>query len=207
MNILDLVFPKNCLNCGKGGKYICEDCLARVGKGGISKDHISIFRYEGVIRKAIIALKYKYSTEIAKELAEICVRKLIANHYPLIAILVPVPLHWYRKNFRGFNQSEEVGRLIAKGMAWDFIPDLLIKKRSTTSQVELKGSARRQNLRGVFGLNPNYSLIPARPAGGAIRYPLIIFDDVFTTGSTLKEAAKVLKRGGVEEVWGLTIAR
>jgi predicted amidophosphoribosyltransferase len=84
-------------------------------------------------------------------------------------------------------------------MGWKFIPDLLIKNKSTASQVELKGDDRRQNLHGVFSLNPSYilSTIPN----------ILLFDDVFTTGSTLREAAKVLKRAGVEKVWGLTIAR
>src|SRR3990167_3901940 len=139
MGILDLFFPKTCLECKKEGKYICEDCLKKVPPGGwVNRHSFSIFRYKGVVRRAIIVLKYKYSTEIAKELAEICVEKLIADCYLLSAILVPVPLHWYRQNFRGFNQSAEIGKIIANKMGWKFIPDLLIKKRSTTSQVELK---------------------------------------------------------------------
>lgn len=198
MNLIDFIFPKKCLECGKEGKYICPNCVAKVGKGGISKDHISIFRYEGVIRKAIIALKYKFSTEIAKELAGVCIKQLITNRYSLYAILVPIPLHWYRQNFRGFNQSEEVGKLIAKEMGWEFVPDLLIKKKSTKSQVELKGSARRRNLSGTFSLNAKYQILDTN---------YIVFDDVMTTGSTLKEAIDVLRSTGAQKVWGLTIAR
>lgn len=198
MNIIDFIFPKKCLECGKEGKYICEGCLAKVGRGGISKDHISIFRYEGVIRKAIIALKYKFSTEIAKELAKVCVEKLLANRYSLKAALVPIPLHWYRRNFRGFNQSEEVGKLIAKEMGWKFIPNLLVKRKPTKSQVELRGADRHKNLRGAFSLNSSFRISDS---------DFIVFDDVFTTGSTLREAIKTLRLASAQKVWGLTIAK
>lgn len=201
MTILDLIFPKNCLECGQSGKYICEKCLQKVPPSGwTNRETYSCFKYEGVIRKAIIALKYKYSTQIACELADACVWKLLTiNHWPLTT-LVPVPLHWYRKNIRGFNQSEEIGKLIAKKMNWKFVPNLLIRTKSTTPQAQLTGSARRRNLRGVFVLNPRYTL-------SAIRYPLILFDDVLTTGSTLLEASKVLRSGGATKILCLTIAK
>lgn len=223
MDLLNLIFPKTCLGCGKEGKYICSDCLAKVrvakpicpycekasidgfthikcakkqGLDGLS----AIWEYEGVIRKAILALKYKYSTEVGKELTNLFIRELQMGRNPVNAgVLVPVPLYWYRENTRGFNQSIEVGKIVAAQMGWKFVPDLLVRKRPTTPQVELSGDARRQNLKGVFSLNPDYilSTIPN----------ILIFDDVFTTGSTLHEAAIVLKRAGVGKVWGLTIAR
>lgn len=68
-------------------------------------------------------------------------------------------------------------------MGWEFLPDLLIKREPTAPQVELKGDERRQNLKGVFGLNSKIQLPNS----------VIIFDDVFTTGSTLREAAKSSK--------------
>ena len=163
-------------------------------------DTLSIFRYEGVIRKAIIALKYKYSTEIAKELADICVgnlKKMDLRHKNYL--LMPIPLHWHRQNVRGFNQSEEVGKLIAHGMNWKYETNLLVKNISTKPQVGLKGSTRRKNLRGVFSLNPNCVL--------STMYPVLIFDDVFTTGSTIGEATKVLKHAGFKRILGITVAR
>lgn len=200
MNILDILFPKTCLECGREGKYICESCLKKVRKIGFSKEQLSIFRYEGVIRKAIIALKYKYTTEVAKELADICVKNLksmnlISNNY----LLIPIPLHWHKQNVRGFNQSEEVGKLIAKGMGWKYEPNLLIKKVSTKPQVGLKGSTRHENLKGVFSFNPNCVLSTA--------YFALIFDDVLTTGSTLQEASKTLREAGIKRTLCLTIAK
>lgn len=226
MGLLDLIFPKTCLGCRREGKYLCAGCLAKVkilspdcpycerasidgfthvkckkkyGLDGLT----SIWDYDGVIKKAIMALKYKYSTEVGKELSSLFAQSLkssncqflISNSYAL----VPIPLHWHRENVRGFNQSVEIGQEVVAKMGWKFIPDLLIKKKPTTPQATLSVADRKQNLEGVFAVSPNISVS---------LYPsIILFDDVFTTGSTLKEAAKVLKRAGVEKVWGLTIAR
>ena len=225
MGILDLVFPKECLDCNKEGVYICRNCISKVrfakpicpecqkpsidgfthikcqrklGLNGL----ISVWNYEGIMRKAVLSLKYKYATDIADELSgyvlQVLKRKriLVPNNY----YLVPIPMHWYRENSRGFNQSETLAEKIANGMNWKFFPDLLVRKKLTTPQVQLKGEDRRKNIKGVFALNPNYySLLPSAS--------FLVFDDVYTTGSTLKEAAKVLKRAGAEKVWGLTIAR
>ncbi|KKS96240.1 MAG: hypothetical protein UV71_C0001G0114 [Microgenomates group bacterium GW2011_GWC1_43_13] len=220
MNLLDLVFPKTCLGCGNWGKYLCTDCLGKLkilkpvcpycenwsadgsthekcrmvyGLDGLT----SIWDYEGAIKKAILALKYKYSTEVGKELTNAFIREL-EEVTPLVkGILVPIPIHWHRENVRGFNQSEEIGEEVARQMDWKFVSDFLVKVRSTSSQVELPVEKRKQNLKGVFVMN--FKL----PIPGSV----ILFDDVFTTGSTLREAAKVLKRAGVEKVWGLTIAK
>lgn len=199
MNILDFIFPKKCLECGSFGKYICDNCLKKVGKSGWWGRNYSVFKYEGVIRKAIIALKYKYSTAIVDELSSIIVSRMQNMEFRIQNImLIPVPLHQKRFNERGFNQSEEVGKLIAKSMGWDFNANLLIKNKNTKHQVGLKGAERRQNLSNVFSLN------------SAFRIPdssIVVFDDVMTTGSTLSEAKKALEKAGFKNVWGLTIAR
>lgn len=189
MSIIDFIFPKKCLECGKEGKYICWDCVKKVTPGGPN----SIWRYERVVRKAIIALKYKFAIEIADELIS------YISLPPSKQTLVPIPSHWYKQNLRGFNQSELLGKKLAVKMGWKFIPDLLIKKKSTPPQVGLRGLPRRQNLRGVFAVNSN---IPIS------QYPsILVFDDVVTTGSTIKEAIKVLLAAGAQEVRSLTIAR
>lgn len=197
MGLIDLIFPKACLECGKEGKYICDSCLGKVKIRGWHGNTYSIFKYEGVIRKAILTLKYKYSTEIAKELALVCAQKLHSLNFPKSTILVPIPLHWYKKNLRGFNQSEEIGKIIARKMGWKFIPDLLVKSIATPPQAELSGKARRRNLEGVFEINNKFI--------SAVSNPVLIFDDVFTTGSTLKEADRVLATYGAKNIKCLTI--
>ncbi|MEK7497749.1 MAG: ComF family protein [Patescibacteria group bacterium] len=227
MGILDLIFPKNCLKCKKEGKYICNDCIQKVRlarsvcsycgvysffgkthencKRKYSLDGVySIWKYGGVVRKAIIALKYKFANEISKEIAKASVFEIKHNSYFKIHnsfVLVPVPLHTKRENWRGYNQAEEIGNLIVKDFNWKFIPDLLIRKVSTKPQVGLKGEERRQNVKDIFEINQNYRSLATD------HRTLIIFDDVYTTGSTLKEAGKVLKKSGFSNVWGLTISR
>jgi len=226
MGILDLIFPIRCLECGKKGLYICKKCISslRFSKGvciecekpaidgmthvrckkPLSLDGaVSVWIYEKAARKAIITLKYKFVLEIAKELAYYISKYLKENIHalPKDALLTSVPLYTLRKNWRGFNQASEVGKLIAVNMEWEFHEDLVVRKKQSRLQTELSEEERRENIRGVFSFNNNYrSLITESK-------PLIIFDDVWTTGATLKEVAKVLKKNRVKKVWGLTIAR
>lgn len=224
MDILELIFPKKCLGCGKDGGYICSSCLSslaspkpvcpecgrpsidgmthakckkRLGVDGL----VSLWFYGGVIRKVTIALKYKFSLEAARELADYTTAELKKRKLFLLKnlVLVPIPIHRLRGNWRGFNQAEEIGRLIAQKMGWEFLPHFLGRKKMSRPQTELKGKERLKNIKGAFSLSSNISIS---------QYPhILLFDDVLTTGATLKEAAKVLKRGGAKMVWGLTIAR
>ena len=220
MGILDFVFPKNCLVCGKEGRYICEECIKKVprareicpychhysingrthfncirklGLDGLT----SIWEHEGIIRKAILALKYKYATEIGKEISEYTIASVGGLTLPSAHILTPIPIYWHKQNTRGFNQSIELSGNIAENLRLKFVPDLLIKKVSTAPQAGLSRGERQTNLKGSFILNKNLEVPDSA----------LLFDDVFTTGSTLFEAAKVLKKGGVKKVWGLTITR
>lgn len=198
MNLIDLIFPKKCLECGKSGNYICIDCVSKVLDGTFDKNNFAVFKYRGVIRKALISLKYKFAYDIADELVEETVKRLGSKKYHGVTV-VPIPLYWQRENFRGFNQSEILGKKIAENMGWKFAPDLLARNKNTHPQVGLKGLARHQNLSNVFSINPNYAL--------SNRYSILIFDDVYTTGSTINEATKTLKEYGFTKIYSLTIAR
>jgi ComF family protein len=113
---------------------------------------------------------------------------------------VTIPVYRDRANWRGFNQAEEMGKIVAERLGLNFAPNLLIKKRKTRPQTGLDKEKRLENLQGALAINP-HSLLSIS------HQPLIILDDVWTTGATLKEAAKVLKRKGARVVWGLTFAR
>ena len=165
---------------------------------------VSVWKYEKVIRKSIINLKYKFAYEIAKELS-FYIRNFLKGNItalPEKAILIPIPLYKTRKNWRGFNQSVEVGKLLAKGMGWSFVDDIVTRKVNAKPQTELKGKERISNVRGVFAINSKF-----KSEKFSIDQSYIIFDDVWTTGMTLKEMCKVLKRNGAKNVWALTIAK
>ncbi len=229
--LVDLIFPKKCLGCGKTGGYFCSFCLNRVSLepericpvcrkpslGGLTHPRCrssqsidgltSTFAYQGVVKKAIIKLKYKFVSDLAQDLVELflsfCGEDKVFSNWcrQKEVILIPIPLHPSRKRWRGFNQAELLGKMIASNLGIEFLPDILKRVKKTKLQVKLNKEERKKNLQGAFELNKNYkSLIIDHPS-------FIIFDDVWTSGETLKEAAKVLKRNGAKKVWGLTIAR
>ncbi|MBI4033226.1 MAG: ComF family protein [Candidatus Blackburnbacteria bacterium] len=177
-------------------------------KRGYAPDGLTaIWAYEGAPRKLIHKLKYKYISEIALSLASVAAGVLKSTkrsmpHSPNWSrdkfTLVPVPLHWVRRNLRGFNQVEEVGKTLAALMNWEIKP-LLVRKKRTKSQVGLKGKERGKNVVGAFALNPSVRVNECTS--------VLLFDDVWTTGSTIREATRVLKKTGYKKVWCLTLAR
>lgn len=178
----------------------------------------SLWVYEGTPRKVILKLKYKFVANIAQDLARAAAQTL-KEYRPQTKefifkekdlVIVPIPLYWMRENWRGFNQSKELAKLIAQeisseggsasGGGWK-VENLLVRTKRTKSQVGLKESVRKTNIEGVFEL--------ARDTRGTFdtRATLVLFDDVWTTGATMLEATKVLKKAGVRKVWCLTLAR
>jgi len=225
MDLTDIIFPKNCLGCKKEGKYVCSDCLEKVDTppsicpsclrpaiDGMSHREClssrsafnltSLWEYGGVVRGALLALKYKFAYQIAQEISEAIVKKLplFPIGYLKNPVFIPIPAHPMRKNWRGFNQTEVVGKNIAKHFNWDYSDNYLQRLKISSPQTGLKEKERKRNIKGVFSINGknlnvgNYDSI-------------ILFDDVWTTGSTLKEATRVLKAANGPDVWILTISR
>lgn len=202
MSFLDLIFPKKCLECNTNGKYICDSCLEKMQKGRLDfKNNIfSIWNYEGVVRKAIIKLKYNFATDIVEELSAATSEKIKLPIKLTNLVLVPIPLHKRRKNWRGFNQAEVLGKLISKQKKWNFEQNLLTRHLASKPQVKLYKKERLRNISGKFEVNKS-----AAHRLQSTDSSIIIFDDVVTTGATLKEAIKVLKNAGFKKVIGLTL--
>lgn len=113
-------------------------------------------------------------------------------------VVVPVPLHRQKENFRGFNQSCLFGKRIARHFNLEFSDKILVRSKNVPSQTKLTEKERQQNVKGIFSISPQIH--------NSI-FNILLIDDVWTTGSTLKEATRVLKEGGAKKVWGITIAR
>lgn len=112
--------------------------------------------------------------------------------------LVPVPLHKSKLRKRGYNQAQLLSLGLSKKLNIPTI-DMLLRVKNTRSQVGLERKKRVENICGAFSLAPNILIS---------QYPnIFLIDDVLTTGSTLLEAANVLKRNGVKKVWGIALAR
>ncbi len=118
------------------------------------------------------------------------------------AVVVPIPLHAGKLSQRGFNQAEEIARAAVKasGEKVEVNPKLLTRVRETTSQTGLTRHQRRENVRGAF-------VVPKKFASVVKGRNIILVDDVFTTGTTVEECARVFKRAGAAEVWVVTAAR
>ncbi len=156
--------------------------------------------YVGAPRDAIHRLKYGGKSALAERLTPALLDTLrcddILSVVPFDCV-VAVPLHRRRERKRGFNQSELLARALARQLEVPSLP-LLQRVRATPPQVGLGAEARRENVRGAFALHPRVEEVPP--------YVLLV-DDVYTTGSTLRECARVLKSGGAEIVCALTLAR
>jgi ComF family protein len=114
-------------------------------------------------------------------------------------VVVPVPLHWWRRLRRGYNQSEALARILAARLGLPCRPRWLRRTRPTPWQTDQTSPAlRRENVRGAFGARPSRAL------GGKT---ILLVDDVMTTGSTASEAARALKAAGAGPVIAAVLAR
>lgn len=223
--ILDIIFPKRCVSCKKFGSFFCINCQSKLtipfdicpvckvgsvyGKTHIkcktkySLDGISAgFVYRDPLRKAIHRYKYKpYIEELTPIFIDLLVSKINKNR-GLISyiknrpVIIPIPLHWYKKHLRGYNQTELIAKNLAKLLNLPFI-DILARTKYTKPQSELSKKERQENVENIFKIKPDFKVPKS----------VILFDDVWTTGSTLKNATKVLKKEGVKNVWAMTLAR
>ncbi len=223
MSILDLLFPIRCVNCHTPGRYLCPDCLNFLKPNDkpvcpmccrpnfFGRTHsrclsplalnglISPVVYNPLAKKLITKYKYRFVSSLIPELTEIITT--FTDPTPLESNswrIVPVPLHPKRLRWRGFNQAQHLAQAISTAFDWPLTSLVIKRTRYTTPQMELNGTKRRQNLVGAFAADKNINSIRGKL--------VLLIDDVFTTGTTLKECAKVLKRHGAQSVWGFTLA-
>lgn len=204
-----------CPQCAKPSPYGLTHarCQSPSNLNGLT----CLFPYQGILRTAITKHKFKFVKQLTQTLIDLsislCDLSQLSNKEWLVC---PIPLHPKRFRSRGFNQSAELAKPLADYLQKTCAPDLLLRTRHTKPQSTLSGDARRQNLKGAFVLNPHSQIISsnsyaasnlAPSINSASKPPILLVDDVYTTGSTLKEAAKTLKKNGYSYVWGLTLAR
>lgn len=213
--LLDVLFPKLCVGCGKEGKYICAKCsifisecesLREVRPLGIGRTSTkldgltSLWAYEGIIKELIHAIKYQGITDIIKELISLI---NIDIYYSYITY---VPMYLKGEKQRGFNQA----RLIAKELSSNNearVINLLEKIKDTEPQMKLNQEERLENIKGSFRLKEARPLENFNKEAVRGRASILLVDDVFTTGATMQECCKVLKQAGIKKVWGFTLAR
>lgn len=191
-----------CTICGKpftsltADNHPCEDCL----KNPPAYDALAgPYLYEGGILRAVHQFKYSGKTHLAGSLGALLA--LFLRDWLIIKkdlTLVPVPLHPKRLRERGFNQSLLLAREVAAALDLELDFLSLRRKRYTQPQISLKSHERRKNVKNAFEIG-RYEAIKGKA--------VILLDDVATTGSTLNECARTLKRAGCKQVYGLVLAR
>ena len=226
-----LLYPPVCTICGEkvgAGEYLCDQCEAKAVRivapfclkcsepfeGAISTPFtcancahrtiyfdaaVAAYRGRGIVRQIIHDFKYRRQIHLRYLVARwLCAalddERLRRQQFD---ILIPVPLHPARQRERGFNQATLLAELLSKQISIPFKP-LLKRVRYTTTQTALDRAERMENLHNAFRLRKNISVQGLR---------VLLIDDVLTTGSTLSECARILKRAGAISVHAATAAR
>ena len=181
-----------CPQCGEQTTHgeRCGACLK--DSPAFTKTH-ALFRYEFPVDRIIQAFKYGHQLALADWAGERLAEIINTTDYDL---LIPLPLHPERLRERGFNQSVEIARRIARHTSITLDHQTLIRSRATAPQAELALKERSRNVRGAFECRGDLS-------GRRI----LLIDDVMTSGATLREAARVLKLHGATEIHIAVIAR
>ncbi len=195
-NILRLIYPSLCQSCTSiidQGQTFCFSCQSKI------KPVVPIFlaltkkytlnvhaacAYDYPV-KALIFKKFSHDTLACKQLAN-----LMIDFVPFDSIkadfLIPVPLHWSRFAWRGYNQADLIAKQISKKLGIPML-NIVKRKRRTNFQSKLNTSQRQENVENVFSVNKNAKI------GNPIKDKnIVIIDDLFTTGATVKSVAKSL---------------
>jgi competence protein ComFC len=212
--IIETVFPKKCLTCNKEGTYSCEDCFSLIDflpkidfKTRYLDGLISAVSYNNIVTKELIT-KFKYEPfikDIAPTLAYLIFHHIKISENEIInfekekCLIIPIPSHLKKEKLRNFNPPTEIAKSLSLLLKIPLETNILLKTRQTTPQINLSKKERENNVKNVFMVkNENNSLI---------NKTIFLVDDVFTTGSTLQEAARVLKNAGTKRVIGVTVAK
>ncbi len=157
---------------------------------------LAMFHYSSPIDRLIQSLKYHHRLEIARVLGQRLARFLQTHGVASSNLLIPVPLHTTRLRERGFNQSLELARPVAKRLGLSLDYTCATRTRQTAPQTDLAPKARQRNVRGAF-----------RASDAVAGRRVAILDDVMTTGHTVDSLARCLRRAGARDVEVWVVAR
>lgn len=216
--LLDLIFPRTCVACHqnllKNEKEVCLNCLTDLAFlrdfheiknnkvyyqiAGIVpiQGAFAVFHFDkgGKLQTLLHQLKYHNKPQIGMVLGEFLATQIGKCPFPAHSVLLPIPLHPQKLKKRGYNQSW----LIAKGLAniWNLPIEekSFVRTKFTETQTAKTKQERQKNVENIFDL-----LTP-------LDFPVIVVDDVITTGSTIISACKTLKEKGIKEIYVMTIA-
>ncbi|MCS7065260.1 MAG: ComF family protein [Fimbriimonadales bacterium] len=197
---LPRLYPPTCLCCGAPMGELpdcryCRGCTYRFDRA------VGVGLYQGPLRRAVINLKFRRWLRAVEPLSVLTIETLSRpENAPLREAngLIPVPIHPLRRAMRGFNQAEEIARMVSQQLGMPLWSHLVRRRFYRRPQVGLTGAQRWENVQGAFEV-----VCPQQVEGRRV----LLLDDVFTTGSTFDACAGALKQAGAAEVMALAIAR
>ena len=206
--LLDLIYPPKCALCDKplpsGKELLCPQCQKlpdqsrTLRKEGVRFTFcVSALPYRDDYRSSILRYKFgrcSYYSEIYGKILADAVRQRLSGKFDLITY---IPLNWRRRRKRGYDQAKLLAEALGRELNVEVIRTLVKVKNVKPQSSQPSAAARRINIRGAYGAKD-----PAAFAGKRI----LLVDDVLTTGSTMSEAAGVLRDNGAKTVYGATIA-
>lgn len=217
--ILNILYPPVCGMCGKINKeFLCDDCkkVIEAKKQDIVEcydrnnlffeKHFYIFDYTDIIRKLIIDYKFNDCSFLYKTFEKILINdKIICDFIKCYDIIIPVPIHEKRKRERGYNQTYLIISDFIKELNYLYktniqCNNILIKVKNTNKQSSLNKKDRIENIKDSFCIDHNKT-------EDIKNKRLLIFDDVYTTGSTVNECAKVLIKENPKTIDVFTLAK
>mgnify|MGYP003394957399 CR=1 FL=1 len=198
--LLNIFFPKICLGCHLKGISLCDKCLNNCRKSlGTPFIYIkSIYNFQDpLIKKSIHAIKYYHRKDLLIPLTKELIEEL--KDYKDF-IFIPIPMSRLKKYIRGYNQAEEIAKILSEKLSIPILNNTLVRNKNTKRQVQMK--TRNERLK-----NPKNSFsIKSGDAREIKDKKIILVDDVITTGATINEVRNVLLKNGAKEVVAITIA-
>lgn len=194
MNLSNIFFSKKCIFCHKSGDYICKECLNSFNKykinGNYRKNIIIGYYYRDSLREKFLSYKFNNKKSYARAFAVLLDEIYVDfNEYDIISY---IPLSKKRMFERGFNQCELIIKPICK--KYNKKSKNILSRKNTQKQSSLSGEERKENISGAFSLIENIE-----------NKKVLIFDDIYTTGSTSNEAILEIKKGNPMSVTVLTL--
>lgn len=190
-----LGFRVHCPLCQRSAtETFCPDCLhqLQVCKNKSSSDKVLAWGdYVGVLKRAIALLKYDGKAEIARPLGQWLAKAWLQQSFSRQYVVVPIPLHEQRRAQRGYNQAELIARSFCQVTGLELRSQALIRWQATQAQFGLTIAERQQNLQQAFALGPDFNRQPPK-------WPVLLLDDIYTTGSTVQAATRVLQQAGIK---------
>ena len=192
--------PPWCAVCGlpfphpMGEEAVCADCARQKPSWDRAR---AVMRYDKHSRHLVLALKHGDRTHVARALGR-WMGRAGAELFEGADMIVPVPLHWTRLFTRRYNQAGLLAHAVRAAGGPPVMADWLVRRRRTPSQGRLGPVARVRNVRGAFAVRRGCDVKGKR---------IVLVDDVLTTGATVEECARVLRRGGAASIGVLTLSR